>query len=120
VVEPAEAIVADADERDVTDIEPVPRAGGASSGGKCQSYECRQQRAEKQLQKAVRRMCHSLASGEVVAVKLTIGTDGKVLMPRALAPHEHTTLGKCVVETVAKGRFPPPEKLSPKQLKLKP
>ncbi|MCA9655077.1 MAG: protein kinase [Myxococcales bacterium] len=99
--------------------EPEP-SSEAEGPAKCRTPACLHKAAETRLRRAVRRRCRSLGSGEVVTVKLTIGTDGRVLMPRVLEPHDGTALGKCVVEEVAKGRFPPPSQLTPTQLRLKP
>ncbi|MEM9456198.1 MAG: protein kinase [Myxococcota bacterium] len=83
-------------------------------------YACQQKKAEKKLRSAVKRQCRAKSNGDTVTIKLTIGTDGRVLMPRALAPHGHTALGQCVADVVAGAKFPAPPRLTSKQLKYKP
>jgi serine/threonine protein kinase len=105
-------------------VDPVPpamtKAEGARPAKRCETYECRQQRAERQLRQRAANKCRSLAKGDEVTVKLTIGTDGKALMPRALPPHEASALGRCVVDVAAQASFPTPERLTPRQLRIVP
>lgn len=92
----------------------------AHSGGGCRTFACRQKGAERRLRRAVRARCRSLNSGDKVQVRLTIGTAGEPLMSSALAPHEGSPLGKCVVGVASKARFPPQAKLVVKNYTFKP
>ncbi|MEM7154931.1 MAG: protein kinase [Myxococcota bacterium] len=94
-------------------VEPTPAK-------KCTSIACRQRSAVKRIRGSIRRRCRSLATGGSVKVKLTVGTAGEVLMPRALAPHDRSALGKCVIEAVAKGRFPASNQLRTLNLEFRP
>ena len=100
-----------------TPVAPPPTSGKAPRP--C-GYGCQQKKAEKKLRGAVKRQCRGKSNGDTVTIKLTIGTDGRVLMPRALAPHGHTALGQCVADVVAGAKFPAPPRLTSKQLKYKP
>jgi len=87
---------------------------------KCTSIACRQSRTRGRLRKAVRRRCQFSGDSEVVRVKFTISTSGDVLMPRAMPPHEQTQLGRCAVDIVSRGHFPPPDRLSVQLLDFRP
>jgi serine/threonine-protein kinase len=58
------------------------------------------------LRNMVRSRCAGMADSTKVLVKFSILSTGRVSLPRANPPHEHSPAGTCVVRLVRKAAFP--------------